>query len=256
MAMAQSSQHTKPEVKGSKLSTNDSHAQPAPPPTYPTPQEITDAITNGIERADNKHDANHPAPPPDNSSWRFNCLLTAFTGLLVVVGAFSAFLIFFTLKATEKAANAARDAAEIAKKSLLAANRPVIVIDPLELQATPHIHFGLKNGGNGTAIIKEVTAIVMTLATPPQTNSWFVPSDANGIIEPGQPMSGYPITSPVLGTPELQQVRSGEMTLCVIFQIIFHDIFGTCYDPRLSFDFDHIREEFITRPSLIPKREQ
>ena len=64
------------------------------------------------------------------------------------------------------AAKAAQKSAEVAEKSLFEANRPFIVISPLELceanafQASPHIHFGLRNSGKGVAIVNKVGVTV------------------------------------------------------------------------------------------------
>ena len=111
-SLSQSQQYSPTQSKNSKLSTNSTPAQPAPTANFPTIKEITESIANGIERADKKHDTSHPPTPPDNSGWWFNLFLVGFTGLLVVVGGTQCYLIFWTLKATEIAANAAKDAAE------------------------------------------------------------------------------------------------------------------------------------------------
>lgn len=115
-ALPQSQQHSPTQSKNSKLSTDNGPEQPAPTANLPTTQEITEAIANGIERADKKHDASQPPIPPDNSGWWFNLFLVVFTGLLVVVGGAQCYLIFWTLKATEIAAIAAKDAAEALPK--------------------------------------------------------------------------------------------------------------------------------------------
>ena len=81
--LAQSHQHPKAKIEDSKLGANNSPAQPAPAPTYPTIQEITEAIANGIERAANKHETENHTPPPNDSNWWFNLVLAGFTGLLV-----------------------------------------------------------------------------------------------------------------------------------------------------------------------------
>jgi hypothetical protein len=91
-----------PQGKANQLPASQSDAQF---------QQETDALPDGVIRAEEKRDAGHPTPPPDNSAWWFNLLLTVFTGGSVVVGLIQSNLLFGTLKATEKAANAARDAA-------------------------------------------------------------------------------------------------------------------------------------------------
>lgn len=202
--------------------------------------------------------------------------ITALSTLFIAVFTLTLWLstarLFRVTKESANAANvsakAAQESAEVAKKSLLAANLPVIAITSLELcdanelQAAPHINFGLVNSGKGTAIVNKVNVIVSSnyggigLATNPPINSWFVPSDVNSEIEPGQPMSGYPITAHFLGAQELQQIKSGGRTLHIIFNITFKDIFNNGYMPTISFDFDHRQKLFITRSSLIPEKEK
>src|SRR5579863_2367202 len=111
-ARAQSQQNSPPQNQSAKLGTNNGATQPNPSMIFPIPQEIMDAIAAAIDRADEKHDANHPPPPRDNSGWWFNFFLVSFTGLLVATGAGQCYLIFRTLKATEKSANAAQASAE------------------------------------------------------------------------------------------------------------------------------------------------
>ena len=78
------------------------------------------------------------------------------------------YLIFWTLKATEIAAKAAKKSADATAMSVLAANFPFIAISTIELceanefKAEPHIHFGWRNSGKGVAIVNEVTATVQT----------------------------------------------------------------------------------------------
>lgn len=127
-ALAQSPQYPHPKVKNSKLSANNSAGQPGPTIFFPTAQEIEQAVTNGIERADEKLDANHPTVPPDNSVWNFNLFLVVFNGLLVVVGGVNCLLIFWTLKATTTSANAAEKSARVAEQALIAGQRAFISV--------------------------------------------------------------------------------------------------------------------------------
>jgi hypothetical protein len=169
-----------------------------------------------------------------------------------------------SIAVSDAAARAAQKSAEVAEKSLFEANRPFIVISPLELceanefQARPHIHFGLRNSGKGVAIVNKVGATVQTSpsiggALTLATNSEFVASGGNGAIEPGQTMKGYRITSDVLGVRELQQIKSGEMTLGIIFQIVANDIYHNPYNQIFPLVFDR-RQRIFTRSSLIPEK--
>jgi hypothetical protein len=104
---------SKPQAKTSQLSEQRPAAQPSPTVNPLTPEQITKAITDGVEAAAKQYEANHPALPPDNSGWWFNFWLVVFTGGLVAVGGAQCFLIFWTLKATQVAARAAQTAAEV-----------------------------------------------------------------------------------------------------------------------------------------------
>ncbi len=104
---AQSQPKSKPQNKPSELSVQQSPTQPTPTAQNLSPEQITKAITDGLITALKEYETHHPALPPDNSSWYFNLFLIAFTACLVVVGAIQCYIIFWTLKATETAANAA-----------------------------------------------------------------------------------------------------------------------------------------------------
>ena len=146
--------------------------------------------------------------------------------------------------------------------SVLAANFPFIAISTIELceanefKAEPHIHFGWRNSGKGVAIVNEVTATVQTTprgggAMTLAKKSGFV----NDAIEPGQPRDGNRMTSEVLGARELQQIKLGEMTLKINFQVTSQDIFHNSYPQTFSFVFDH-KQGIFTSSSLIPEKER
>jgi hypothetical protein len=103
----QSQRNPQPETEPSALSTQQSPARPTPTIQGLSPEQITKGITDGINAAAKEYETRHPAAPSDNSGRWFNFWLVTFTGGLVVVGAGQAFLIFWTLKATETAADAA-----------------------------------------------------------------------------------------------------------------------------------------------------
>jgi hypothetical protein len=173
-ASAQSPQHPQTQNKNGALSTNKTQPQPSPTINFPTLQQIANAIANGIERAREEYDAKHPAPPPDNSGWWFNFWLAAFTGGLVVVGAAQCFLIFGTLKATQKAADAAKDAAV----ALPWLERAYIFIEnitskdfdaSLTLGGTTKgrfaIDYSFKNHGRTPAILRDIRIYALCLTS-------------------------------------------------------------------------------------------
>ena len=66
-------------------------------------------------------------------------------------------------------------------------------------------------------------------------------------------MRGYRIASDVLGVRELQQIKSGEMTLGIIFEIVANDIFHNPYNQIFPLVFDH-RQRIFMRSSLVPEK--
>lgn len=123
-AFAQSQPQSQPRSKSSPLSEQKSSQQPTPTINFPTSQQITQSIAEGMETAIKKYEARHPAPPPDNSTWWFNFWLVTFTGGLVFVGAAQGYLIFWTLKATQMAAISAEKSAD----ALIASERAYVFV--------------------------------------------------------------------------------------------------------------------------------
>jgi hypothetical protein len=157
---AQVSQQVKPQprpqIEGSPFNTQQRDANQAPPQPVLTPQQITQAIVNGIATAAKQYEANHSPQPPDNSGWWVNFFLAIFTGALVGVGAAQCYIIFWTLKAT-------RDAADAAKRSVIANNRAWLTVDVKLVQGQEGIIFSkdgavlpiridINNVGNAPAI--------------------------------------------------------------------------------------------------------
>jgi hypothetical protein len=95
----------------------------------PYPQQITQAIADGIDAAAKQYETRHSPLPPDASTWWFNFFLVVFTGGLVAVGVAQCFLIFGTLKATATAANAALRQAN----AMVALESPIPVIAEIKL---------------------------------------------------------------------------------------------------------------------------
>jgi hypothetical protein len=165
---------------------------------------------------------------------------------------------------TKLSAEASQKSADFAEKSLFEANRPLVAINPLELcdanefQPGAHIHFGLKNVGKGVAIVNKVGVTVQTSmprALTLTTNPAFFASDINSPIEPGGTLSGLYVASVLLGEREVQQIRSGQMLMTVILQIVPQDIFHNPFDQKFPFVFDH-KQNRLARSSLIPEQKK
>ncbi len=89
------------------LSEEKSTEQKTPSDIFVTNQQLIDAIGRAIEASANKAKAEQNPYPSDNSSWLFSLGL-------VLVGGLQCYIIFKTLKETQKAANAAKKSADVA----------------------------------------------------------------------------------------------------------------------------------------------
>jgi hypothetical protein len=172
IGVAYSQPKPQPQDKSSTLGTQQSNSHPAPAQNPLTLEQITKAIADGINTAAKQYDNRHPASPPDNSGWWFNFLLVTFTGGLVIGGAGQCFLFFWTLRATQNAAEAAKLNAEavieterarlfiiIDDARELETNLPLVaqVIDNEFRTTAPfNLIYRFKNHGRTPAIIKEI----------------------------------------------------------------------------------------------------
>jgi hypothetical protein len=162
--------------------------------------------------------------------------------------------------AATMSAKAAKTSARVAENSLVVASRPFITIDPITLCGAnePHIYFGLRNS-RGIAIIDRVDVTAHTIREGVGLAKTFphIAVTINSEIETGQELGGYHITLDYLGvTDPLQRIKSGEIMLKIVFQIISKDVFGKDYRPTISFDFDHGREVFVPSKLLKPENKQ
>ena len=76
---------SQPQNKGSALGTQQRPTEPTPAQNFLTPEQIEQAIADGVNAAAQKYEARHPTPPPDNSSWWliFSWLLLLAVSLLL-----------------------------------------------------------------------------------------------------------------------------------------------------------------------------
>jgi hypothetical protein len=58
----------KPQDEAGTLSTQETNSQQPPTINVLTPQQIMEAIANGVDRAAKSYEARHPSVPPDNWS--------------------------------------------------------------------------------------------------------------------------------------------------------------------------------------------
>lgn len=248
----------KPQAKTSQLSEQKTPTQPPPSANPLTVQQITEAIADGINAAAKEYEKRHSAMPPDNSLWWFNFWLVVFTGGLVAVGVAQSFLIFWTLKATQIAANAAKRAVDSLPVVERAYVYPVVVghgaieeciknarafyeddpsKDDESARETAEITFKFKNFGKTPALLKSAFAGL-------------------GVAPLGAQL-GLPIVESVLGTgeetvtPFVSEMQIGitpsqarhilDYTGHVCFEgrITFDDIWGNEQTTEFYFVWDH-----------------
>ena len=189
--------------------------------------------------------------PPDYSGWWFNALLAGFTGLLVVVGGINCLLIFWTLKATTTAANAAKAAAEvlpILERAYLFFDKvtdigfefvPIVISTDFYGGSTygPDIcvpkgaglAFNVVNRGRTPAVITEImgkSAFLPKIGTdlpPPIDISTEHGNKAPPHVSVGTTLGLH--CSPDFATPLMIDAKAGEQRLFVLGYVRYTDIF-------------------------------
>jgi len=154
----------KSQSKSGKLPEQKSKNQQKPTENIITTQILVDAISRAIDAYTQKTKATQNPLPPDNSYWWFSFFLTIFTGLLVVVGGIQCYIIFNTLKETQKAANAAKESADALPTmeraylfSKVEPSREIKIIhEGFEYDKGLEALLFVKNYGKTPAIIKEI----------------------------------------------------------------------------------------------------
>ena len=254
-AMAQSQKYSQPQIENSKLAKEKSPAQPSPTVNFPTPQEITEAIASGIERADEKRETRHPAPPPDYSGWWFNFFLVGFTGLLAVIGAGQCYLIFRTLKATEIAADAAKGA-------LIATARPRIIVRKVEavFQMPPNrsvsAQFAITNVGGSRTVLIERNAILDTSYR--QRGNPFPKYVGSAVsnehwLESGESLHATVNFADPHMDPSEENIRSGASPLLLFGYVRYRDDAGVVREMGFGRQFNQTTNRF--RPLNDPEVE-
>jgi hypothetical protein len=245
-AIAQSQQYSQPQIENSKLAKEKSPAQPSPTVNFPTSQEITEAVANGIERADEKRETQHPAPPPVYSGWWFNFFLVGFTGLLAVIGAGQCYLIFRTLKATEIAADAAKGA-------LIATARPKIIVRKVEavFQMPPNrsvtVQFKITNVGGSRTVLIERNAILDTSYRqrghpfPKYVGSSV--SNEHG-LESGEPLHAAANFADPRMDPSEENIRAGTSPLFLFGYVRYRDEVGIVREKGFGRQFNSKTNRF------------
>jgi hypothetical protein len=222
---------SQPQNKSSPLSTQQPSNEPTPPPKLPTAEQIEKSIADGINTAAQQYEARHPTSPPDNSGWWFNLLLVGFTGGLMVVGAGQGFLTFWTLKATQTVAEAAKESADAVVSQLRAYMHvslmgPPTIDDERVLKATVHV----KNTGQTPAYDAVIVSNIGIISWPPPRplETIFIDTEATTVVRislPGGEVSANIPELPNVSVPEEAGLRAGAYRIIVWGRVNYTDTF-------------------------------
>jgi hypothetical protein len=147
---------------------------------------------------------------------------------------------------------AAKKSSDAAERNLIIASRPLIEIRRVSLEdaesgGSPYIRFQCHNIGKGTG---NITKLIVTTSTSSQTAASqpiaIVSSGKiNFAIEPAGTLEIGPIHSPDLYETKVAGIRSGNISLHVLVQAMFSDIFGNHYEQRFPFVFAEEQGKFV-----------
>ena len=153
-----------PQRKSPQFSEHDRSDQKAPPPAVVTHQSLINAIERAIAASADKAQTQHDPQPPDTSTLRIQVALAIFTGALVIVGALQVWIIFRTLKATQTAAEAAKQSANGLQKI----ERAYFAVDyfsmdeEFQIGKSPMVQCRVINSGRTPGTMKEVfTSLIL-----------------------------------------------------------------------------------------------
>jgi hypothetical protein len=151
-----------------------------------------------------------------------------------------------SIKAAEIASEAAQKSADTGERALFVAYRPLITIVELELRGsvsalgTPHIHFGIRNSGQGIAAINRFSVTIvlrgyvdskMVRTTSITTTEWL------SLIERGETASGHTVTTPTIQA-QIADIWNGQLALYVTIEIEGQDFFLNRTNQKFPFVFD------------------
>jgi hypothetical protein len=150
---------------------------------FPTKEIITNANSTQEQQAENKSAAeispvDKAKITSDERLANYTAALAVFTALLVMVSAFQIAYLASADKTATRAANAAKDSADISAKALIAANRPWIKVD---IQVGGPIFYNV-NGANFT-----LRYILTNVGHAPATNVWISPRVTFPVLREDRP---------------------------------------------------------------------
>ncbi len=121
-------QQTKTQSKNGKLSAQKTNNQVNPGKDAVILQILVEAISRAIDASAEKAKTTQNPLPPDNSPFWFSLCLVFFTGILAAVAIFQFFVLRYTLRETQRVANAAIKGAEVAENAMIHGQRAYVFV--------------------------------------------------------------------------------------------------------------------------------
>jgi hypothetical protein len=119
--------------------------------------------------------------------------------------------------------------------------------EPTEGANQFHIHWGIRNSGQGVTVVKQMTVstvIVERTKTGIQRIKTSQKQQWMNAIEPKETVSGHAFTTPTIHR-RIQDIRSGKLTLYVVFEIDNEEAtFREVSTARFPFVFDAAKGAF------------
>lgn len=226
---------TKSQGKSEKLSAQKTTDQIKPADNIVTNQQLIDAISRAIDAAAQKAKTTQNPSPPDNSTFWFSLFLVIFTGGLVAVGIAQWYIIFNTLKETQKVANAAIEGAIVAKTALQVAERAYLKIDKFEfvnfeVNKFPRVTYEIHNAGHTPAQIIESLTIIDIVdksfpAVPIYDSEIGTIGPKHSFIQPDEKRGMIGTRKRVVTSEEIKSINDNTKLIFTWGKIIFCDIF-------------------------------
>jgi hypothetical protein len=149
-------------------------------------------------------------------------------------------------------AAAAKKAADAAERNLILASRPLIEIRRISLDDTEdggstYIRFQCHNIGKGTGNITKLIVTTSTSGDSALSRPVAIVSSGklNVALEAAGTLEIGPIHSPDLYVTKVAGIRRGDVSLHVLIQAMFSDIFGNHYEQRFPFVFAEEQGKFV-----------
>jgi hypothetical protein len=155
---------------------------------------------------------------------------------------------------SEKMWLATKRSADIAFKTLHAANQPVLLLtevdiqEPSENQKATRIVFSLQNSGNGVADIKKLSIeirVALLRDSDVHRRRDTLEEDWNAAIGSRDVSRGHAIRTRLLTAQDVANIRAGKSQIALIFVIYFTDVLGVKYEAGFPMIYDHRQRMFM-----------